>query len=151
MSKRSTKAETAKRINHVQQLILDGIGTYEIVRFATEQWDVKRRQVEKYIQVANEQIEEIYEKELKNKLSWHHIARRRLYKKALQENQTSVALNILKDMADLEGHYKNIHELTGRDGQPVEFKSEFTELLENMNEDDKRELRKILLRNRRDG
>jgi len=103
-----TKAEKTKRIYQVQQLIIDGYGNYEIIQYIADNWNLTERQARNYIKLANELIQEIYDKEIKSKLAWKFVARRRMYRKAMQSEQYALALQILKDISELEGDYKHV-------------------------------------------
>ena len=114
---KADKRESKKRVLQISEWLLEGQSTYEIVEHCGQNWGIKRAQVYKYIDKAKGEWEETYKKDFVNNLNWHLIARRRLYKNALKGDRYSEANNILKDIADLQGLYKQVHEITGKDGE----------------------------------
>ncbi len=54
--KRASKAEKEKRISQIVRLISNGAVTSELIRFATDEWQVSTRQAENYIAHARKVI-----------------------------------------------------------------------------------------------
>ena len=118
---KANKEISEKRVFQISELLLDCVSNYEIVQFCTKEWNVGWRQVYKYIAMARGKIEKTYQKELERNLSWHMIARKKLVKKLIKNKDEKGAAQVLKDMADLQGYYKQRHEVTGENGEPIKF------------------------------
>jgi len=103
-----TKSEKQKRLFYVQGLIIDGVSNYEILQYITENWNITSRQARNYITLANKNIQKVYDVEIKGKLAWKFVARRRLYRRAIKDENFNLALQVLKDISELEGDYKHI-------------------------------------------
>ena len=56
MAKKGTKAETIVRAQKFAQIIANGGRRSDCVRFASENWGVGERAVDKYLQIAREQL-----------------------------------------------------------------------------------------------
>ena len=102
----ANKEISRQRVNEISECLLDGWSSYAIVQKYSPEWNITRRQIQKYIRRAYEMHQEIYDKELKNNLNWHFIARRKLYERAIKEKNYSEARNVLRDLAELQGLYK---------------------------------------------
>ena len=105
VSSKTTKVAIEKRILHISQLLLEGKRTQEICRNMSEKWQISKRQVERYIASSYK----LWHKELKNQtkkiLDYHIALRMNLYRIAYEEKNYRNCLEILKDLAKLEGLY----------------------------------------------
>jgi hypothetical protein len=116
MSGKATKAEVATLVEAVFELRLGGAGFADIRQYASaptdregkklEPWDVSDRQLWRYIDAADKLCKERYDTRAPHLLSRHLLRRERLYAHALEVGDFKTALAILKDEADLEGHYQ---------------------------------------------
>jgi hypothetical protein len=102
---KSNKVEIEERILYISQLLIEGKRTKEICRNMSEKWKISRRQVERYINSSYK----LWHKEFKNKtkiiLDYHIALRMNLYRIAYEEENYRNCLEILKDLAKLEGLY----------------------------------------------
>ena len=119
--KKANKEISEKRVFQISELLLDCVSNYEIVQGCTNEWNIGWRQVYKYIAVARQKIEKTYQKEFQQNLSWHMVARKKLVRKLLNKKDEKGAAQVLRDMAELQGYYKQLHEITGKDGEPIKF------------------------------
>ena len=108
MSGRITRIELEQRVLKVGEMLIDGESRYAIIQYALKTWGVKASQVDKYIAKAYEKWQESFEKEHKHIITWHLIARKKLYKQCLDNDDRRTALAVLHDIADLQGLYKKI-------------------------------------------
>jgi hypothetical protein len=103
---KATKAEIANRVEEVLQVRLAGGGLAEIVRYAADQgWNVHERQLQTYIQRADELLAQSLEKDRGKLLALHLAQRRLLLNKTLEVGDYRTALAVLKDSADLQDLY----------------------------------------------
>lgn len=103
MSKKADQIEFDRRIEVISDWLLDGESVYKIVHYSSEKWQVGRRQVEKYIRLARTGWKKAYQKDFKDNLDYHLLARRRLYNSCVREKDRSNARQILNDMAKIQG------------------------------------------------
>ncbi len=118
MSGKATKAETAARVEAVFELRLGGAGFADIRQYASEPtdrqgqklppWEVSDRQLWRYIAAADRLCKERYDARAGHLLARHLIRRERLYAHCLEIGDYKGALAVLKDQADLEGHYQRV-------------------------------------------
>ena len=119
MAKKSEEKEVRQRILQITEWLLQGFTNYKIVKYCEDEWQIKQTQAYNYIKRAFAIIEETYQKEFKENLSWHLVARKKLLEKASKKDNTNEALAILRDIAELQGYYKIQHEISGKDGEPI--------------------------------
>jgi len=105
---RSNKAEIEDRVLYISQLLLEGKRTKEICRIASEKWKISRRQVERYITSSYKNLHKEFEKRRKRILDYHIALRMNLYRIAYEQKNYPICLQILKDLARLEGLYDDI-------------------------------------------
>jgi hypothetical protein len=115
VSGKATKAEVAKRVEAVFELRLGGAGFTDIREYAaaptdrdgTKQppWGVSDSQLRRYIAAADRLCKERYDSKADHLLARHLLRRERLYAHALEVGDYKTALAVLKDEAELEGHY----------------------------------------------
>lgn len=111
ISSKPTKVLIEKRILFISQLLLEGKRTQEICRNMSEKWQISRRQVERYITSSYK----LWHKEFKNQtkmfLDYHIALRMNLYRIAYEEKNYRNCLELLKDLAKLEGLYDKDNDL----------------------------------------
>lgn len=111
ISTKTNKLEIEERILYISQLLLEGKRTKEICRIASEKWIISRRQVERYITSSYK----LWHKEFKNKtkiiLDYHIALRMNLYRIAYEKENYRNCLEMLKDLAKLEGLYDKNNDL----------------------------------------
>lgn len=122
MNKKSSKIETDKRTRSVQEWMMQGHTTSDIVRQCTASWSITPRQVYKYIRKAYEAFKESAEKDLEARKQFHIHSRLKMFRDLRDKSSckpAGVALEILKDIAKLEGLYvEKVDHTTG--GKPIE-------------------------------
>lgn len=109
-----------QRVNEVSDLLLDGLSRYEICQTKATEWDLSFRQIDRYIKKAHDKFSEIHDREFKNNVNWHLIARRRLYKYCIRNEDIANARNILKDIAELQGLYTQNVKVSGEKNNPIQ-------------------------------
>ncbi len=108
---RSNKAEIEDRVLYISQLLLEGKRTKEICRIASEKWKISRRQVERYIASAYKNWYKEFEKRRRTILEYHVALRMNLYRISYEQKNYPICLQILKDLAKLEGLYDKNNDL----------------------------------------
>jgi len=105
---KSTKVETDKRVRAVQEWMMQGITSADIVRQVMVKYELKERQAYKYIRKAYDAFREQSEKDIEARRQFHIHSRLKLFRD-LQDKKSSkpasTALAILQDIAKLEGLY----------------------------------------------
>lgn len=101
-----TNGEFDLRINQIYELLMIGEHRQGIVRYCTEQWGgVSERQIDKYIERANEKIDEWADKQMAASLKKSIARRDDLLRRAIKKGEIQVALEILKDKDKLLSNY----------------------------------------------
>ncbi len=122
MSQKSTKVETDKRTRAVQEWMMQGHSSADIVRQCTAQWNITGRQAYKYIRKAYEAFREQAEKDMEARRQFHIQSRLKLFRD-LQDKKSSkpagTALAILQDIAKLEGLYVEKTEILVNDRERI--------------------------------
>jgi hypothetical protein len=113
---KATKAEVQRRVETVFELRLGGAGFADIREYALaptdrdgkklDPWGVSDGQLWRYIAAADKRCKERYDAKADHLLARHLLRRERLYAHCLEVGDYRTALAVLKDAADLEGHYK---------------------------------------------
>jgi hypothetical protein len=105
-ARKSTKAETQKRVEQVFQLRLHGAELPDILPYAAEKgWNVKERQLRTYIARADRLMAEILNRNREQLFGRHVLQRRAIYARCLKIQDYKTALQVLRDEAQLEGMY----------------------------------------------
>ena len=103
MGKKATQREAEERRNIIQKLDLEGLSRNDIARYCAEKYDIKKRQVEAYLQQINKE----YKKNARfdrDKSFARTIARgEKLYFKSLKDNDKKAAIMVWKELNDLLG------------------------------------------------
>ena len=107
MKKKANKAEIEERKLYVLNLLLEGKKIKDICRIATEKWNISRRQVERYITSSYELFHKEFENIVKNDIAYHAALRMHLYSIAYDKGNYRTCLEILKDLAKIQGLYDN--------------------------------------------
>jgi hypothetical protein len=106
MGQKSDKAETARRVEEVLRVRLDGAQFHDIVQYGSEQgWNVGARQIRKYIARADALLVERQDKSRKQVVARHLAQRSALYARAVNAADYRTALAVLADEAKLRGLY----------------------------------------------
>lgn len=70
---KGSNAEIELRIQTVYEMIIKGATRPFILRYAAEKWDLKERQTDTYIGIANERIQEVFNEKDGQKLIDKHL------------------------------------------------------------------------------
>jgi len=97
--------ETDTRTREVLQWILNGAPRYEVLRLASEKYNISERQVENYITKAHTLLRESHERGQDHAVSVAVAQRQSLYALALESGDYRLGLNVLADLAKLVGIY----------------------------------------------
>lgn len=96
--------ELQKRIRNVQEWILKGESTSDMVVSMVDMWKVSERTAFRYLADAYKTFKEDNSPKLKASKAYHIAARKRLLK-ATMDNDPATALKVLQDMGKIEGIY----------------------------------------------
>lgn len=98
--KRAGKAELARRITIVSDLIAKKFRRSEIVEYCLNEleWPVSSQMVYSYIKRAKDQIVKMLEKSVEQNMAESVMDLKHLYRKALEAEKYNTALNIRKEM-----------------------------------------------------
>jgi hypothetical protein len=102
---KSTRAETARRVEEVFRLRLGGAEFSDIRQFASaweQNWGVCDRQIWRYIAAADKLVKERFDARAEHLLA-RHLLQRQLYAHAVGAGDFSTALRCLDSEAKLEG------------------------------------------------
>jgi hypothetical protein len=123
---KANKAEVAARVEAVFELRLGGAGFTDIREYARAPmdrqgqklppWNVSDSQLWRYIAAADKLCKERCDARAPHLLARHLLRRERLYAHALEVGDFKTALAVLKDEADLEGHYQRANAEQPPDG-----------------------------------
>jgi hypothetical protein len=120
---RSSKIETAARVEEVFKLRLGGAEFADIRQFASapeRQWGVSDRQIWRYITAADRLVKERFDARAEHLLNRHILQRRQLYAHAMGAGDWATALRVLDSEAKLERLFPaERHEHTGKDGSAL--------------------------------
>ena len=106
--KRVTKAELSERVSQVVDLLLGGAGPRDIKRFAARpevNWGVSPRQIETYIQKANDVIAAEADRDRGRAFNKAVTRLERLYGRCISTEKFSTALDTQKELNALHGLY----------------------------------------------
>lgn len=108
MAIKSDDIEFNNRVRQVMEWILAGHSTTDIIKSCITKWEVGERQAYKYHKKAFEQFKEALKLDTQEQLSFHIAARLKLFNGVTEKTkayQAGVSLEILKDIAKLQGLY----------------------------------------------
>lgn len=109
----SDKIEVYKRIRQVQEWIMEGHSTTDIVYNSKDKWSVDERTGYRYIKKAFELFITQTENETNERRAFHIQSRMRLYKESLKDKRNSkISLDILDSIAKLESLFVHNVDLT---------------------------------------
>lgn len=100
---KSTKAEVAARVDTVMTKLLRGEKRAEIIRYASESWNVDERQVQNYITRATKLIAEITQPRKEYEFALVRQRLEDLYDSAFKDKNYNAALGALKQVAEMIG------------------------------------------------
>ena len=110
---KSDKVEFEKRVRAVQEWILQGYATCDIIKQCTLTWSIGDRQAFKYYKKAFDEFKEANKNTIEAKKAFHIALRKKLFRDLKMKEQpigARTALRIMDSMARIEGIT-----LTGKD------------------------------------
>jgi hypothetical protein len=121
---RSTRATIQQRVEELLTIRLQGAEFADLRQYAAEKgWNCSDRQLYRYIDRSDELLARTLETDRQKLLNRHHATRRALLARALQVGDIRTALAVAQDEAKLLGLYPPTkHQLTGKDGGPLEYR-----------------------------
>jgi hypothetical protein len=116
---KATNPIVQARVEDVLRIRLDGAEGWDVRRYVAEKeaageapWTIaegskplSERQIRNYVTAADKLIDESCRKERKKRLRRHLAQRRSLYARSVNKGDERTALAVLRDLAELEGHY----------------------------------------------
>jgi len=123
---KSSDLEYKRRLRIVQEWILADVFQKDIINKCVESWGISEFQAKRYIKTASVEFTKVMEKDMKKNLAYHIEKRKKLIRQiSADEKHTArgvrVELDIVKDIAELQGLYVKKHEVTGKDGKAIEI------------------------------
>lgn len=105
---RASQIETSERTRYVQELILNDIGTQDIIRAIMAKWNISDRQAYRYLDMANKEFEEKKQLSLERKKAFYKARKLKLIRNMDPDEKKTAAgvtaINkILDSMAKLDG------------------------------------------------
>ncbi len=105
---KASNLEAQERIRHVQELILNDIGTQDIIRAIVAKWGITDRQAYRYLESANKEFVEKNQVSLERKKAYYKARKLRLIRNMNPEEKKTAAgvaaINkVLDSMAKLDG------------------------------------------------
>ena len=126
MAKKSTKAETKRRVKAISNLMINGAARADIVRYSADNWQVGERQAENYITEAYKGFRETSAFSVDDQVGIAIDRLSRLYMYHLEAKQHRDALSVQKELNKLLGLYApEKRELSTPDGKPLEVNHNF--------------------------
>lgn len=101
-----SKIEFEKRVRAVQEWILLGYATIDIINQIKISWEVGDRQAYKYLKHAYEEFKESNQKSIEAKKAYHIALRKKLYRELKEKDLPTgarTALRIFDSIARIEG------------------------------------------------
>lgn len=98
---KSTMAEVQQRIDVVYQMLLQGLGKQEIVRYCADKWKVGVRTTEKYIHRATIELGHVSNEERQSALGSAVKRLNSIYYKAMKKDDLKTAIVAQKEINDL--------------------------------------------------
>lgn len=105
MSKRATQAELIARRQEIQQLILQGVNSVEIVDKMAEKWKTSKRAISEDIRAISREWQETTPQETQAMKNKYMDRLEMLLNRALQNDHIKTALEIQKEINKLNGLY----------------------------------------------
>lgn len=117
--KGADKGEKLKRIRIIQEYLVLGKNPKDIVSQVAVQWDITPRMARHYVNLAFEDFRSMSGKDLETLRGYHITARMKLLDWAMESDKRKpFALDVLQDMAKLQGLYVAKHDITS-DGKEM--------------------------------
>lgn len=135
MAKKTTKAQRLQRVRDVYEKLLFDTPRPDILQYCYGKWGVSEKTVDNYIKSANELIITEVAEMRQNSLEKHITQRTLIARQAMQEGDGRLALEVLRDLAKLEGLYPSGKlEITTKDITDEQRVNRITTLLDGARE-----------------
>lgn len=116
---RADKAEKLKRIRIIQEYLVLGKNPKDIISQVSVQWDITPRMANHYVKKAFEEFRAMSGKDIESLRGYHIAARMKLLDWAMESDKRKpFALDVLQDMAKIQGLYVAKHDITS-DGKEM--------------------------------
>ncbi len=117
--KGADKGEKLRRIRIIQEYLVLGKNPKDIVNQVSQQWDITPRMARYYVNTAFNDFRQMSGKDLETLRGYHVTARMKLLDWAMESDKRKpFALDVLQDMAKLQGLYVARHDITS-DGKEM--------------------------------
>lgn len=114
-----SKVEKIKRIRLIQEDLINGILPAKIVEKYSGEWNLTERMINHYIKTAFDDFKKLSGQNIDSIRGFHLQARMSLLEFAMsKEKYKPFALDVLQDMAKLQGLYVHKHDITS-DGEKL--------------------------------
>ena len=98
---RISKSEKLKRVRTVQEYLLRGEDSIDIIQSITVTWGICERMAYRYLKAAREEMQKAVQYDLGQRIAWHIKARERLIKK-WGDKDPAIALKLLDSLSNYE-------------------------------------------------
>lgn len=116
---RADKGEKLKRVRIIQEYLVLGKNPKDIVSQVSNQWDITQRMASYYVKKAFDDFRAMSGKDIETLRGYHISARMKLLDWAMESDKRKpFALDVLQDMAKLQGLYVAKHDITS-DGKEM--------------------------------
>jgi hypothetical protein len=105
MSKRATQAELIARRQEIQQLILQGVNSQDIVDQMVKKWETSKRAISEDIRAIHKEWQETAPQETQEAKNKYLDRLEMLFNKALDAEQFKTALDVQKEINKIQGLY----------------------------------------------
>lgn len=105
MSKRATQAELSARRKEIQELILQGVSSADIVEQMVTKWQTSNRAIREDMRYINAVWQETQPEEIQKNKNKNLERLEMLFNKALDKDQFKTALDIQREINKLQGLY----------------------------------------------
>jgi len=105
MSKRATNAELVARRQEIQQLILKGVNSQDIVDEMVKKWETSKRAISEDIRAIHKEWQETAPAQTQENRNKYKDRLEMLFNKSLESGMLKTALDVQKEINKLDGLY----------------------------------------------
>jgi hypothetical protein len=131
MSKRATQAELIARRKEIQELILSGSNSVDIVDNMAKKWKTSKRAIAEDMRLIYKEWRETTPQETNQAKNKYVDRLEMLFNKALGENQIKTALEIQKEINKLHGLYNEKEKETQEVPRMIRVKKRSSQIVED--------------------
>ena len=110
---KSSQSILLQRIREISKLLINGNNRDSIIQYSSMNWNIGERQTDKYIQKARETIETSIKKSIGYDYAKAVCRYEELYKQSIDRKDYKTAVNINKELSNLQGISKQQIEHSG--------------------------------------